>query len=105
MTFPNSLAELKRYIKSLENTGKMTLLDYRWKGTFKLHSFLMRSRTISSVNSVGFGLTYKGGVESFCSWPKAKNLMFYPENRVIHISFGNNSTLVYRIEEEGNEHW
>lgn len=99
MSFPNSLAELKRYIKSLQNTGKMTLLDYQWEGESKHHNFLMRTRIISSVDSVGFGLSYNGE-ESYCDWPKAKNLMFYPENRVFHINFGNNSKLVYRIEEE-----
>lgn len=100
MSFPNSLAELKRYIKSLENIGKMTLLCFQLNGNPDAqHKFKLLTRQITSVNSVGFGLTYNG-LESYCDWPKAKNLMFYPENRVIHINFENNSKLVYRIEEE-----
>ncbi len=100
MSFPNSLAELKRYIKSLENIGKMTLLWFQLNGNPDAqHKFKLLTRQITSVNSVGFGLTYNG-LESYCDWPKAKNLMFYPANRVFHINFGDNCKLVYRIEEE-----
>lgn len=100
MSFPNSLAELKRYIKSLEDKGKMTLLCFQLNGNLDAqHKFKLLPRLITTVNSVGFGLTYTN-LESFCDWPKAKDLMFYPENRVFHINFDGNCKLVYRIEEE-----
>ena len=99
MEFPNSLADLKRYLQSLKGTGKITLLEFHLNGNPSTqHTGLLLPRLITTVNSVGFGLTYTNR-ESFCDWPKAKDLMFYPENRVFHVTFDENCKLIYRIEE------
>lgn len=96
--FPSNLNQFKNFLKANQHKIKLTLLEFNLNGNPQAeHRFLYCPRRLTTVNSVGFGLTYSN-MESFNTWPKASELKLDESKKQFTIDFGS-CKLVYQIEE------